>query len=94
MITTKIRGHLITSEDGINWHYEDGQPYGEDRPCASCGILAGSDEPDPCLGWLEGVDFACCGHGDISYEYVKVGDIRYDSVKEWKRATMSDTSNN
>ncbi len=21
------------------------------------------DRPDPCLGWLPGVEFACCGHG-------------------------------
>lgn len=95
ILTTKARGHLLTSLDnGVSWFYEDGEPYGKDRACTSCGILAGPDEPDPCLGMLPDVDFACCGHGDSSYEYVKTGDIRYDSVDEWNRATMSDTSNN
>lgn len=24
--------------------------------------------PDPCLGWLPGVDYACCGHGGVKHE--------------------------
>lgn len=33
----------------------------------TCGICTKtykpSDEPDPCLSWLPGVRYACCGHG-------------------------------
>jgi len=28
------------------------------------------DEPDPCLGTLEGVAGACCGHGNDKIAYV------------------------
>ena len=38
------------------------------RWCDHCGALSdGSDcfgGPDPCLGYLPGVFWACCGHGD------------------------------
>lgn len=26
--------------------------------------------PDPCLGKLRGIDFACCGHGNARHAYV------------------------
>lgn len=29
-----------------------------------CGAMCEPDEPDPCLGKLPGVIFACCGHGE------------------------------
>jgi hypothetical protein len=46
-------------------YYEDGVLVsGEERPCPRCGLVAGdADAPDPCLGLLEGVRYACCGHG-------------------------------
>lgn len=35
-----------------------------ERPCTACGLTAEDGYgPDPCLGWLDGVDGACCGHG-------------------------------
>ena len=97
MITSKIRGHLIYTVNGIDWYYEeDNTIYLNDRDCVACGACVKSDEPDPCLGWLDGVDYACCGHGDPDYEYVKVGDTRYDSLHAWLldngRATISDTT--
>lgn len=33
------------------------------RECGKCGRQVVSGQPDPCLGWLPGVDYACCGHG-------------------------------
>ncbi len=40
---------------------------GDERPCTCCGLTADPDDgvggADPCLGVLEGVDSACCGHG-------------------------------
>jgi hypothetical protein len=54
-----------------DWRYADtGEPCpgnpmteGAERPCTFCGRLADPDGPDPCLGWLPGVQNACCGHG-------------------------------
>jgi hypothetical protein len=54
-----------------DWRYADtgapcpGNPMteGDERPCVFCGRLADLDGPDPCLGWLPGVQNACCGHG-------------------------------
>jgi len=89
---------LIYTHNGIDWYYEDDDSLylGNDRACVACGARVKSDEPDPCLGWLDGVDYACCGHGDATFEYVKVGNIRYDSVNAWRldtgRATISDTT--
>lgn len=50
--------------------YDDSTP----RSCSACGAaLAGyCEEPDPCLGWLPGVDAACCGHGEPVAAYVCV----------------------
>lgn len=34
--------------------------------CPFCGLKREKDfGPDPCLGELPGVDFACCGHGGM-----------------------------
>jgi hypothetical protein len=34
-----------------------------DGPCAVCSQPRSFAHPDPCLGWIEGAAFACCGHG-------------------------------
>ena len=44
------------------------RPHGRDpltvgKPCGKCGKLLPESGPDPCLGMLPGVRFACCGHG-------------------------------
>lgn len=34
--------------------------------CPACGLRREIDNgPDPCMGELPGVDFACCGHGGV-----------------------------
>jgi len=83
MLHTKARGHDIFSFDGEHWFYNDDAPYDSERPCPKCNVLAGWDDPDPCLGLLPGVEGACCGHGHPDYEYVLAGSVRYDSVAEW-----------
>jgi hypothetical protein len=65
-----------------------GHPEGEERPCGKCGLVADpwpDDQPmmspDPCLGWLPGVRFACCGHGAEDgnpYVSLETGDILDD----------------
>ncbi len=33
------------------------------RTCDLCGEAIQDDSPDPCIGFLDGVEGACCGHG-------------------------------
>jgi hypothetical protein len=56
--------------------------------CPRCSLVrVETGGPDPCLGLLPGVKYACCGHGGlgyISFENGKV--IRFNSlltVEEW-----------
>lgn len=59
------RGHSIRFDTALEvWVYSDsGEVTDYERPCAKCGELAEKGGPDPCLGLLEGVSSACCGHG-------------------------------
>lgn len=34
-----------------------------ERVCKVCDKQCSSEFPDPCIGELPGVNFACCGHG-------------------------------
>lgn len=81
------RGNKIVTFDGQAWVYaNDGSPLDESRPCVQCGQCAPDrDLPDPCLGWLPGVRFACCGHGVPGQEYVRTdAGVLYESVAEWR----------
>lgn len=71
------RGYPIIFKDNA-WVYEDtGKRSGFDyevRPCKKCGkVFEGSNigDADPCLGFLPGVDNACCGHGVRSESYIR-----------------------
>ena len=57
------RGHQIIFR-GKRWYYTDnGAPLSEDRACIKCGGLPTPEGHDACLGRIEGVISACCGHG-------------------------------
>ncbi len=57
------RGHQIEWRDK-RWHYVDtGAPMRDDRECIRCGKPPTPEGHDACLGHLEGVKSACCGHG-------------------------------
>lgn len=63
MITSYSRGHEIYY-DGTNWCYTDNNEIvNNERPCARCGRIPTQEGFDACLGRLEGVKSACCGHG-------------------------------
>jgi len=73
-----FRGHPTTVIDG-KWCYADTHEVITDldgdlpdniRPCKKCGKKFPFGEPDPCIGFLPGVKFACCGHGNRSDAYV------------------------
>jgi hypothetical protein len=46
----------------------------QDRPCAHCGLESTPEGHDGCLGALEGVTNACCGHGEPETAYVQFDD--------------------
>jgi hypothetical protein len=53
--------------DGAAWRWADTNGLapgwgGTERPCPACGLTADENGPDPCLGWIEGLISACCGH--------------------------------
>ena len=48
-----------------------------DKVCQRCGKTKNPRRgPDPCLGYLPGVRFACCGHGRLKFAYVFMEDGR------------------
>ena len=58
------RGHHI-EYNGKEWIWTDTkEPIEEnERPCKRCGRMPTPEGHDACLGTLEGVSSACCGHG-------------------------------
>ncbi len=54
------RGHKTNFED--RWIFENGEEIYE-RPCVRCNRLPTEEGYDNCLGYIEGVKSACCGHG-------------------------------
>lgn len=61
---TFFHGHeAVFREDLDGWYYEDtGEKVGE-RPCPKCGEPPTPEGDDACIGHVEGVSGACCGHG-------------------------------
>ncbi len=60
---SNTRGHVIYFDDTV-WRYEDNNDITDrDRPCAKCGKMPTPEGYDACLGYIEGVSSACCGHG-------------------------------
>ena len=83
---THSRGHLIYTENGTNWFWDDNnEPYIDDRECINCGLKAELEGPDPCLGMLPGVKYACCGHGIPGQDYVLLDNGERVDIEEYKR---------
>ena len=71
MIKSHLRG-WGTYYDGTNWRYIDNNKIADDsRPCKKCGQYPTKDGYDACLGYIDGVKSACCGHGMENYYEVK-----------------------
>jgi len=74
--TITFKEEQESEEYPVKWRYadtleqtpQDGE--GIERPCIACHRRAAIDGPDPCLGWIPEVTFACCGHGNVSQAYV------------------------
>lgn len=48
--------------------------------CLHCSLFITPAEPDPCLGQLPGVVYACCGHGLSSSAYVVLADYKFKNI--------------
>jgi len=61
--TSHHRGHPTVYLD--QWRYADTGELveGNERPCVRCGEMPTEEGHDACLGTLDGVKSACCGHG-------------------------------
>jgi hypothetical protein len=58
--------------DGKDWRYSDNDQICDDsRPCKRCGRMPTVEGYDACLGHIDGVKSACCGHGVEKPYFVK-----------------------
>jgi len=57
--TSKIRGNKVEWDD-LNMQWIGSDEY---APCGYCGLSPTPEGYDACLGKLENVSHACCGHG-------------------------------
>lgn len=76
-----VRGWPIIWQGG-QWVFEDtGEPAANPRACKRCRLLPTSEGHDACLGVIDGVISACCGHGmETPYQIeapCHVGELEY-----------------
>lgn len=63
MVTSFSRGYEIYFKNNL-WYYKDnGKLIDIKRPCKKCGKPPTLEGYDACLGYIEGAQSACCGHG-------------------------------
>ena len=63
MVVSYIRGHEIIFKNN-KWLFADNMtPLNFKRSCIRCGELPTKEGYDKCLGYIKGVESACCGHG-------------------------------
>lgn len=70
--TSSLRGHSIEFKQGT-WVYSDTkEPCSTRRDCGHCGKKDTPEGHDGCVGTLDGVMNACCGHGVTDEAYVQL----------------------
>lgn len=62
MVTAHSRGHKIYY-DKVWRYYDDNSIFDDSRSCTRCGKYPNKDGSDSCLGHIDGIISACCGHG-------------------------------
>lgn len=67
-----LRGHEIYCLNNV-WFYSDNDEptVGNPRACGHCKKPDREDDHDACLGLLDGVMNACCGHGQSKESYIQ-----------------------
>ena len=51
---------------------------GDNKKCVNCGLNKTAEQHDGCVGTLENVKNACCGHGSEKEAYVQFNHKDYD----------------
>lgn len=93
MVNPMIKSHWRGNEmyfKNDTWFYSSDNtpvPSDKDRACGHCGKSQTIEGHDGCLGTIEGVMNACCGHGVDNLAYIQLldGNIisgKYD-VNKW-----------
>jgi len=66
MVRAYARGNEIYFNKN-QWRYiEDDTILDDSKPCVRCGKTPTKDGYDACLGYIDNVISACCGHGKES----------------------------
>jgi len=78
------RGHPIVLI-GCTWCWADTEePCDDDeRPCVRCQRMPTPEGHDACLGTLEGVINACCGHG-VQQPYTQPALTEEEIHRQWR----------
>lgn len=91
MSSSKWRGNLMEEENDVYLYSDTKQKVSENknRSCGHCGKPNTKEGHDGCIGTLEGVMNACCGHGVIEEAFVQYengnricGDEAIKKIKE------------
>ena len=73
-VTSQSRGHEIYYDKG-HWRWQDdSKPVNDKRCCKKCNKPPTDEGHDACLGHIEGVKSACCGHGVEEGYQIKNGE--------------------
>lgn len=88
---TTCKGYNITYDfEKEDWFTEEGESISTIHRCKHCGREVESfDSVDPCIGHIQGVDNACCGHGSETFAYVSFENgevIRGREAVEWLKS--------
>jgi len=71
---SKLRGHEIELLNGVYVYSDTKESTAcqyKNRPCGYCGKHYTKEGHDGCLGTLENVMNACCGHGEVNDTYIQ-----------------------
>ena len=78
-----VRGYIAVELKNGDFIYNDThEPCNDDRPCKHCNKYPTPEGYDDCLGHLENVKYACCGHGIPENAYIIFNDGKHINGKE------------
>ena len=64
VVSTYFNGNLAYYKNENWYYYSDNSPvFNNPRPCTKCGKFSTIEGHDACLGYIQNVKYACCGHG-------------------------------
>lgn len=82
--TNLLRGHGIEQINGVFVYSDTKEPTAENykaRPCGHCGRHNTPEGHDACIGALDNVKNACCGHGVVEEAYVQFNIRAWEMIR-------------